>query len=156
MSCCSKTDSSEKRKNCPECGDVCIGVNLTTMRHHVQFPENQNIDNQNIAEGEYSFCPNPQCGVGYFSLSDTISKDKLRMFQRVSDGYETLLCYCFDVSQDGYLSALKAGEHEPIKHFVIQQTKLGACACEIRNPSGRCCLVNFKRLEKLAKLKGHP
>lgn len=150
MSCCNKTDASEKRKDCPECGDVCIGVNLTTMRHQVKFP-----DNHNIVEGEYSFCPNPQCGVGYFSPSNTISKDKLRAFQHKSNGYETLLCSCFDISQDDYLSALKAGEHEPIKNFVIQQTKLGACACEIRNPSGRCCLANFKRLEKLAKLKGN-
>ncbi len=29
----------------------------------------------------------------------------------------------------------------------MQRTKAGECACEIRNPSGQCCLANFKRLE---------
>jgi hypothetical protein len=105
----------------------------------IQFP-----GNQHIGAGEYWFCANLKCGVGYFSASNTITKDKLRAFQQVSDGYETLLCHCFDISRAGYLSALSSEEHEPINSFVIQQTKQGVCACEIRNPSGRCCLVNFK------------
>ena len=29
----------------------------------------------------------------------------------------------------------------------MQRTKAGECACEIRNPSGQCCLANFKHLE---------
>jgi hypothetical protein len=57
------------------------------------------------------------------------------------------LCYCFDITAIKYVSALKAQCAEPIKNFVIQRTKTGECACEIKNPSGQCCLAHFKRLE---------
>ena len=31
------------------------------------------------------------------------------------------------------------------KEFVMAQTKAQNCACEIRNPSGKCCLVDFPK-----------
>jgi len=43
---------------------------------------------------------------------------------------------------------LANGSALAIKAFVIQQTKEGLCACESRNPSGRCCLADFRRLEQ--------
>ncbi|MCF6204409.1 MAG: hypothetical protein L3J59_12215, partial [Methylococcaceae bacterium] len=58
------------------------------------------------------------------------------------------LCYCFDVNVAEYIQALKNNTASEIKNFVIQKTKSGECACEIRNPSGQCCLANFKQLEK--------
>lgn len=61
---------------------------------------------------------------------------------------EEMLCYCFDVSVSHYQSALEAGISKPIKTFVVEQTKSGFCACKTSNPSGRCCLADFKRLEK--------
>ncbi len=57
------------------------------------------------------------------------------------------LCYCFDINAAQYSAALLANEAEAIKNFVNQQTQTGACACETRNPSGRCCLADFKQLE---------
>ncbi|MGZ4960840.1 MAG: hypothetical protein ACXV7J_16505 [Methylomonas sp.] len=47
----------------------------------------------------------------------------------------------------GCQTALKRSRAGPIKAFVMQRTQARECACEIRNPSGQCCLVNFKRLE---------
>jgi len=32
-----------------------------------------------------------------------------------------------------------------IRDFVVAQTRLGLCACDTRNPSGRCCLIDFPR-----------
>ncbi|MDI1231534.1 MAG: hypothetical protein PSV18_10190 [Methylobacter sp.] len=31
---------------------------------------------------------------------------------------------------------------------LAEQSKAGECAYKIRNPSGKCCLANFKYLEK--------
>jgi hypothetical protein len=50
-----------------------------------------------------------------------------------------LLCYCFGVSFHD------AVENPEIRQFVIEQTKKGICACEIRNPSGKCCLKDFPK-----------
>lgn len=139
MSCCAETPPS-KRRDCPECGKSCLPVKMQTMFHQIQSP-----DNQRIVEDDYAYCPNQACPVGYFSASSLIPKLKLRAYQ---NGPQALLCHCFDVSQPVYQTAIQAGTHETIKAFVVQQTKVGNCACEIRNPSGRCCLADFTRLEK--------
>ncbi|MDX8406196.1 MAG: hypothetical protein R8K50_08625 [Mariprofundus sp.] len=141
MSCCCKTTTSKhSRQKCPECGTACLSVTMATIFHQVQFPENQSIP-----ESDYTFCPNYECSIGYFSSSNIIQKKKLRAFK---GGQEAMLCNCFDVSKRAYQKALASGASDPIKSFVIQQTKAGSCACEARNPSGRCCLADFSRLEK--------
>jgi len=110
------------------------------MLHQLQFP-----DNQDIAESDYAFCANRDCQVGYFSSSDTITKNRMRAFQPEQ---QMKLCYCFDISESVYRTALEDGTAEAIKTFVVQQTKEKLCACESRNPSGRCCLASFKQMEK--------
>ena len=110
------------------------------MLHQVQFP-----DNQSIPEGDYAFCANRDCAGGYFSISDMIPKASLRVFRY---DQEAMLCYCFDISEPTYRAALGDGTAETMKAFVVQQTKEGVCACESRNPSGRCCLASFKQMEK--------
>jgi len=110
------------------------------MLHQVQFP-----DNRSLAVDDYSFCPNRNCTTGYFSPSTAIPKSKLRAFQSEQGA---VLCYCFDISEAVYRTALDDGTAAIIKAFVVQQTKAGLCACESRNPSGRCCLAAFRQLEK--------
>ncbi|GAV20665.1 hypothetical protein MMIC_P1637 [Mariprofundus micogutta] len=145
MSCCSSNSTSKKmRQDCPECGGSCLSVALKTMLLHVQFP-----GNQHITEGDYFYCPSMECNTGYFSSSTFIPKQQLRAFK---PHRQKMLCYCFDISESLYLSALESGVSEPIKTFVVRQTKSGSCACEVRNPSGRCCLADFKRREKSYEL----
>ena len=74
-----------------------------------------------------------------------IPKISLRAFQSNQD---VMLCHCFDVSESDYRTALQHGSSEAIKAFVVQQTKDKLCACESRNPAGRCCLASFKQMEK--------
>jgi len=59
-----------------------------------------------------------------------------------------MLCYCFDISEAAYRIALADGMAKAMKAFVVQQTKEGLCACESRNTSGRCCLADFRQMEK--------
>lgn len=110
------------------------------MLHQVQFP-----NNQSLPEGDYGFCSSKDCTTGYFSSSAVIPKTQLRAFQ---PGQQPMLCHCFDISESIYRSALADGTATAMKAFVVQQTKEGLCACESRNPSGRCCLANFKKMEQ--------
>lgn len=50
---------------------------------------------------------------------------------------DALLCYCYGVTVDD------ARNDPAARDFVIAETRLGQCACETRNPSGRCCLKDF-------------
>ncbi len=141
MSCdCCNSTTKKPRAICSACGQNCFPVSRQTMLHQVQFP-----DNQDIAEGDYSCCASPDCNTGYFSISDMISKTRLRAFQ---PGRQAMLCHCFDISEAVYQAALDDGTAKAIKAFVVQQTKEKLCACESRNPSGRCCLASFKQMEK--------
>jgi len=138
--CCWPNTIAKTRQICPECGSTCKSVGMPTLYHQVRFP-----NNQSLITDSYYFCPAKTCSVGYFSSAgNTIPKQHLRSYQAIQND---ALCYCFDIDANHYLSAIKAHRAEPIKEFVMQRTKAGECACEIRNPSGQCCLVNFKRLE---------
>jgi len=141
MSCsCCNTDTKKGRLVCSGCGKNAFSVSRQTMLHQVQSP-----DNQNMVEGGYAFCTNRDCNTGYFSTSDMIPKTSLRAFQSNQDA---MLCYCFDISESVYRAVLTDGTAQAMKAFVVKQTKDKLCACESRNPSGRCCLVDFSREEK--------
>ncbi len=57
-----------------------------------------------------------------------------------------MLCYCFDIPEEDYREAMRNETGEEIRAFVVRQTAGKRCACDIRNPSGRCCLADFQRL----------
>jgi len=114
---------------------------MKTVFHQVKFP-----DILEIAVDRYYYCGDKACSVGYFSSKGKIiTKNQLRAF---SDSKTHKLCYCFDITIEQYVNSLKTGTANTLKNFVIQRTKSSDCACEIRNPSGQCCLINFKQLEK--------
>jgi len=125
---------------CPVCDQSSLTVSRQTMLHQVQFP-----NNKSLPEGDYGFCSNKDCTNGYFSSATDIPKTQLRAFQ---PGQQPMLCHCFDISESAYLAALADGTAQGMKAFVVQLTKEKLCACESRNPSGRCCLANFKAMEQ--------
>lgn len=133
--CCSNRSSQSGMQNCPQCGQSCKSVAMRTLYHQVRFPENHSI-----ALDSYYFCTAKECSMGYFSQTGhSIPKQALRSYQDIA---EDKICYCFDINA----SVLTEDNAETLKNFVIQKTKSGDCACEIRNPSGQCCLANFKKL----------
>jgi len=140
MSSCCSGDSISTVLACPQCGISSKSIRMKTIYHQVKFP-----DVLDVETGNYYYCADNDCSVGYFSKEGKIiAKNQLRVFTELKNNK---LCYCFDINTEHYVNSLK-DEAAAIKNFVIQKTKVGDCACEIRNPSGQCCLANFKQLEK--------
>ncbi len=140
MSSCCSGEPSSSVQNCPQCDISCKNISMKTILHHVRFPEILKI------EEDHYYCSGKNCPVGYFTQAgNTIPKAHLRVFD---EHQSNKLCYCFDISTERYKQALKDNTADKIKQFVTQKTKSGDCACEIRNPSGQCCLASFKQLEK--------
>ena len=138
--CCSKP-TQKTSLACPQCKSDCKPVTMRTLYHQVRFPENQQI-----ATGDYYYCSSIHCATAYFSnTGNSLSKSLLITQQALKND---MLCYCFDINSASYLSALQTHNADAIKNFVIARTKSAECACEIRNPSGQCCLAKFKQLEK--------
>jgi hypothetical protein len=91
-------------------------------------------------EGTSIFRANSDCDIVYFSDEDSvIPKSQLRTIFGVKEtASDTLVCYCFGVSK-------AESQSDPgIRDFVVNKTKLGLCSCDTSNPSGRCCLIDFK------------
>ncbi len=139
-SCCSSSSASSVRA-CPQCWKSCKNISMKTIFHQVKFPDILDVETDS-----YYFCIDSDCSVGYFSQEgEMIHKQQLRAFTRFK---HRKLCFCFDINTEQYINALKDKTAAIIKEFVMKKTKSGDCACEIRNPSGQCCLASFKQLEK--------
>ncbi len=127
---------------CPECGGMCLPVNVQTIKHHVQKPWlgsqlDGKINGKLNEQGDYYFCPSQGCATVYFSSQVQMRSDALRLEVGVkSENEAALICYCFDVSR-------RDAANPDIKAYVTAQTQTKQCACAVRNPSGRCCLKDF-------------
>lgn len=142
--CCPVEARKPVKTTCPACGNEGRSVSTATLFHQIRYP-----DNLSIPEADFHFCASPDCVVAYFAgCGIIILKTQLREYAHIQAGW---LCYCFDISKADYQAALDKQDADGIKNFVIEQTKTGTCACTTRNPSGQCCLADFKRLEGVCK-----
>lgn len=139
--CCPVEVPKPGKTTCPACGSEGRAVATATLYHQICFP-----DNLSIPATEFYYCAIADCEVAYFSDSGiSFRKTQLREYAHIQSGW---LCYCFDISKAAYRDALLQHRADDIRNFVIEQTKTGTCACTTRNPSGQCCLADFKRFEK--------
>jgi hypothetical protein len=135
--CCTKPYSSQtlhNKRKCPVNGKECDEVSVKTVLHHISEPWNWHAKNQN-----YYFCDDPECDVVYFGDDDSvINKSGMRTIVGVKEKSGTFpICYCFGVT------ANQAAANPVARGFVVQKTKGHICECEVRNPSGKCCLKDF-------------
>lgn len=139
--CCSQ-GSCSSTKNCPECGNTSKTVGFKTVLHHLKFPHVLGAE-----ESEYYFCSDAACSLVYFSANNKrITQRQISVFD---ENRAEKICYCFDIDKAVYIEALGNNSAEKIKQFVVQKTKASLCACAIKNPSGRCCLADFKKIESI-------
>jgi len=137
--CTNKFDSNQypRRHRCPTNGKEYPAVGIKTLLHHIKSPWDANLKNQG-----YYFCSDPDCEVVYFGLNNvTIAKSNVLtgVWEKELKNSQ-FVCYCFNVTNE------QANKNKNIKQYVTQKTKESLCACEIKNPSGRCCLKNFPKL----------
>jgi hypothetical protein len=90
---------------------------------------------------EFRLCRDAECEVVYFGSAGTrLTVDDLSVHPGFKNGGDGLICYCFlhyekDVRQD-----LTATGNTELFESIKGEVQAGNCACEVRNPSGKCCL----------------
>lgn len=135
--CCSTSDTTPpfpKKHRCPLDGKEYSQVSTSTIKHHIKAPWSWQAKDQG-----YYFCSDPDCPVVYFGEDNSvIEQDSVRTRIGTKEKpAEALVCYCYGVTR-------QEAENTPlIRQFVIAETKRQQCACEARNPSGKCCLSDF-------------
>lgn len=55
-------------------------------------------------------------------------------------GPEGLVCYCFLHTRGEIEQELRETGETTVPRRITEEIRAGNCACEVRNPAGRCCL----------------
>ena len=66
--------------------------------------------------------------------------------ERARDRAGELVCYCFEVGRSDLARAATAGDPEEPLRRIVGEVRAGRCACEVKNPTGRCCLGTLRRV----------
>ena len=56
-----------------------------------------------------------------------------------------MLCYCFEFTREQMAREVAATGDSTIPDLVIDRCRRGLQSCEVKNPSGRCCLPEVRR-----------
>jgi hypothetical protein len=100
----------------------------------------------------YSFCRTVGCDVVYFSDQVVFTKLDLRVRVGTKETADPIpLCYCFDYSREDIRRDIDATGQTSILEEIKAEVQGGFCACEVKNPSGTCCLGDITRAIQEAK-----
>jgi hypothetical protein len=87
------------------------------------------------------FCPTASCPVVYFGEGEAFDREAIAVpvFQKEPPGHRTI-CYCFAIGESDLRREIATTGRSTAAARIAAQVGAGRCACEIRNPEGRCCL----------------
>lgn len=128
---------------CPVCGTRSKQVDLLTVKslvRHLPFV---------WTPAQYYFCEAPGCDVVYFATDPraaTFRRGDLLVRVGVKEpGDNALLCYCFGVTRNDIREEIARTGNSTATSRIRSEVKAGHCGCEVKNPSGKCCLGNVTR-----------
>ena len=128
---------------CPECGGRSKQVGIVTVKslvRHLPF---------GMDSAQYYFCESPACDVVYFpsnAQAPTFRRNELLVRVGLKEAHDPItLCYCFGVSRADIVDEVRQNGKSALAERVRAEVQAGNCACELKNPSGKCCLGNITR-----------
>ena len=131
---------------CPSCGKkgkpVAVLTVKSLVRDHMRVP----------ASVSYSFCRTMDCEVVYFSDQAVFTKPDVKVRVGIKETADPIpLCYCFDYSRENIRRDIEAAGKTSVLEEIKAEVQSGFCACEVKNPSGTCCLGDITRAIQEAK-----
>lgn len=130
---------------CPECGKKAKSVSRLTVKNLVR-------GHARVRPGTYFFCRTPDCEVVYFSEALRFRKPDVKVRVGLKEGEAPVpLCYCFDYTRADIRKDVEEKGSTDILERIKVEVKAGYCACEVKNPSGDCCLGDITRAIQDAK-----
>ena len=147
--CCSveaKTNTAPLVMVCPVNGARSKQVDVLTVKSLVRRLPLGMLNTQ------YYFCDSSECDVVYFPLDAQASlfrRGDLMVRVGAKETEEPIpACYCFGFTRSDIENEVAEAGSSTIAEQIRAEVKAGNCACEIRNPSGKCCLGDVTRAVK--------
>ena len=131
--CCSVPTEETSTLRCPASGSEGKAVDWTTVAALAAgtVPPKQ----------EFRLCRDAACEVVYYgSAGAVLTPSDLSVRPGFKDGSDGLVCYCFLHRKGDIIRQLEATGKTDIFDSIKQEVEAGNCVCEVRNPSGKCCL----------------
>ncbi len=140
MDCCSSSVQMTKeapQNACNQCGETGRAVSRQTVMHHVKSEKLSSVGDE-----EYKFCSSPKCSVVYYAESGQAFgiNDVRELVTSKTTGDARPLCYCFGFTEGFARREIAQTGESSVSRQVSRFIKEKLCVCEIRNPSGACCL----------------
>ncbi len=138
-------DRAPVKTECLMCGSVGRSVESKTVLHHVRSEELARVRDE-----AYRFCSSPNCPVVYYGDGGArFTVENVReLVTAKASGAARPLCYCFGFTEGHAQQEIARTGKSTIPARISQLIKEGKCACEVRNPSGACCLGQVNRTIK--------
>lgn len=150
-SCC--WDRPHKRDHhkrvCPVNGKKGQSIHSETLRYLIKA-----AIRSAIKDAGYYFCKTPDCDTVYYhpESGQTFETSDLRIRVGLKETEEPVwVCYCFDISKKMIREEVENTGESISYNRIRQEVADKNCECEIKNPSGRCCLGEVLALEKEAQ-----
>ena len=102
---------------------------------------------------ERRFCRTPECDVLYYGADGRmVEKTAARGRVGLKETLDPVpVCYCFGFSRADVRREVAENGSSTIPAQITQRVRAGECRCEVKNPSGACCLGDVNRAVKEAK-----
>lgn len=105
-----------------------------------------------MSDAPYYFCEAKDCDVVYFCASPQMPvfrRKDLLVRVGVKETEDPIpVCYCFGFTRKDIENEIIETGSSTIAGRIAGEVKSGNCACEVKNPSGKCCLGNVARVSQ--------
>lgn len=142
--CCSSSCEIERAADtCGRCGSRGQPVPRETLESLLTADARERL-----RPGPYFFDRNRSCEVIYFSNEHNsyfIKSDlSIRVGLKESEPPITI-CYCFGHTEESARHEIANTGRSTVAEAITKEIQAGNCACEVKNPAGRCCLGEVKK-----------
>lgn len=130
-------------ERCQRCGERGRRVLRETMESLLK-PETH----ERLADEPYYFDRSPECDVVYFSneAQSYFKKDELTLRVGSKETKDPIpLCYCFGHTAESAREEILNSGRSSVAERITAEVQAGNCSCEVKNPSGKCCLGDVNR-----------
>lgn len=154
--CCpteSDTDKSDLLV-CPKCETEARSVPYETLYHQLEPFDARDV----TLEQTYGVCREQTCPVLYFSSDHEQSWETSDVrttvgFKQPEDEPPHPVCYCFGYTEENIADEIDETGESTVVEWITERVQADECACEFKNPTGRCCLGDVRSvLSEINKL----
>jgi len=145
MDCCNSSNVATEAAICPGCKAQGQDVKIRTIKHWLKTPLVPLVP-----ETAFRFCETRDCNLVYFSADGytRYAKHELRYPVGIKEADPSLaVCYCFGVTPEMIAEEIERTGGSRYSTWIAKEVKDGNCACDVKNPAGRCCLKAVKDAE---------